>query len=89
MFFNFGNFGNILDCELDIYIGNQLMQSQQMTAPDQMLAAQFLQMCQQVASNPQPIHLVMRRYEDAWNQIDGKMERQEYKMEFWNKQEVW
>lgn len=83
------NIGNMLDCELDIYIGNQLVQSQQMTAPDQMLAAQFMQMCQQVASDQRPIHVVMRRYEDVWNQIDGKMEQQEYKMEYWNKQEVW
>lgn len=38
----FFNIGNILDCQLDIYIGNQLVQSQQMTIPYQMLIAQFL-----------------------------------------------
>lgn len=85
----FFNIGNMLDCQLDIYIGTQLVQSQQITAPDQTLVAQFMQVCQQAASDTRPIHVVMRRYEDVWNQIDGKMERQEYKVEYWNKQEVW
>lgn len=85
----FFNFGNMLDCELDIYIGNQLVQSQQMTAPDQMLAAQFMQMCQQVASDQRPIHVVMRRWEDGYDQYEGKVKRHEYKLEYWNKQEVW
>ena len=56
----FFNIGNMLDCQLDIYIGNQLVQSQQITMPDQMLAAQFMQICKQVASDLQPIHVVMR-----------------------------
>ncbi len=85
----FFNIGNMLDCQLDIYIGNQLMQSQQITMPDQMLAAQFMQVCKQVVNDQQPIHVVMRRWEDEWNQVDGKMEQREYKLEYWNKQEVW
>lgn len=85
----FFNIGNMLDCQLDIYVGNQLVQSQQMTAPDQMLAARFLQMCQQAANNPQPIHVVMRRWEDGYDQYEGKVKRHEYKLEYWNKQEVW
>lgn len=85
MFFNM----NVTPVHLDIYIGNQLVQSQQITMPDQMLAAQFMQVCKQAASDPQPIHVVMRRWEDEWNQVDGKMEQREYKLEYWNKQEVW
>lgn len=85
----FFNIGNMLDCQFDIYIGNQLMQSQQMTMPDQMLAAQFMQVCKQVANDPQPIHVVMRRWEDGYDQYDGKVKRHEYKLEYWNKQEVW
>ena len=85
MFFNM----NITPVQLDIYIGNQLMQSQQIAMPDQMLAAQFMQVCKQAANDPQPIHVVMRRWEDGWNQVDGKMERREYKLEYWNRQEVW
>ena len=85
MFFNM----NITPVWLDIYIGNQLVQQQQMTMPDQMLAAQFMQMCKQVANDQQPIHVVMRRYDDVWNQAGGKMEQRECKLEYWNKQEVW
>lgn len=85
----FFNIGNMLDCQLDIYIGNQLVQSQQITMPDQMLIAQFMQVCKQVASDPQPIHVVMRRWEDGYNQYEGKVKRYEYKLEYWNKQEVW
>ena len=85
----FFNIGNMLDCQLDIYIGNQLMQSQQITMPDQMLATQFMQICQQVASDTRPIHVVMRRWEDGYDQYEGNIKRHEYKLEYWNKQEVW
>lgn len=80
---------NVMTVQLGIYVGNQLVQSQQMTMPDQMLAAQFMQLCKQVANDQQPIHVVMRRWEDVWNQFDGQVEQREYKLEYWNKQEVW
>lgn len=85
----FFNIVNMLDCQLDVYVGNQLVQSQQIAMPDQMLAAQFIQICKQVASDPQPIHVVMRRLEDVYDQYGGKTKRHEYKLEYWNKQEVW
>lgn len=85
----FFNIGNMLGCQLDIYVGNQLVQSQQIAIPDQMLAAQFIQICKQVANDPQPIHVVMRRWEDEYDKYDGKTKRHEYKLEYWNKQEVW
>ena len=85
----FFNIDNMFDCQLDIYIGNQLVQSQQITMPAQMLADIFTQMCQQVASDTRPIHVVMRRWEDGYNQYEGKTKRHEYKLEYGNKQEVW
>ena len=85
----FFNIDNMFDCQLDIYIGNQLVQSQQMTMPAQMLSVRFMQMCQQVANDARPIHVVMRRWEDVYDQYDGKTRRHEYKLEYWNKQEVW
>ena len=85
----FFNIDNMFDCQLDIYIGNQLVQSQQITMPDQMLATQFMQICQQVDNNPQPIHVVMRRWEDGYDQYKNQTQRHEYKLEYWNKQEVW
>lgn len=85
----FFNIGNMLDCQLDIYVGNQLVQSQQMTAPEQMLITQFMQVCKQVSNNPQPIHLVMWRHEYGYDQYEGRVKQNEYKLEYWNKQEVW
>ena len=85
----FFNIGNMLDCQLDVYVGNQLVQSQQIAMPDQMLAAQFIQICKQVANDHQPIHVVMRRWEDGYDQYENKTKRYEYKLEYWNKQEVW
>ena len=85
----FFNIGNMFDCQLDIYIGNQLVQSQQITMSDQMLADFFMQICQQVASDTRPIHVVVRLWEDGYNQYEGNIKRHEYKLEYWNKQEVW
>ena len=85
----FFNIGNMFDCQLDIYIGNQLVQSQQITMSDQMLAVRFMQICQQVASDARPIHVVMRRWEDWYDQYEGNIKQHEYKLEYWNKQEVW
>ena len=85
----FFNIDNMFDCQLDIYVGNQLVQSQQMTMPDKMLAVRFMQICQQVANDTRPIHVVMRRWEDWHDQYEGKTQRHEYKLEYWNKQEVW
>ena len=85
----FFNIGNMLDCQLDIYIGNQLVQSQQITMPDQMLIGQFTQICKEVASDTRPIHVVMQRWEDGYDQYEGKSKRHEYKLEYWNQQEVW
>lgn len=85
----FFNIGNMLDCQLDVYIGNHLVQSQQIAMPDQMLAAQFMQICQQVADDARLIHVVMRRCEDGYGQYEGNIKRHEYKLEYWNKQEVW
>lgn len=85
----FFNIGNMFDCQLDIYVGNKLVQSQQITMPAQMLATQFMQICQQVASDTRPVHVVMRRWEDGYDQYKGNIKRHEYKLEYWNKQEVW
>ena len=85
----FFNIGNMFDCQLDIYIGNQLVQSQRITMPDQMLIGQFTQICKEVASDTRPIHVVMRRWEDGHDQYENKTKRHEYKLEYWNKQEVW
>ena len=83
MFFNFG-FSEPLTVTLEQYIGNALIQSQQLSAPPEILQAQFIQLVQQVASQSQPMKIRMVRYEDVWSQIDQEWKRLELDVTFQN-----
>ena len=83
MFFNFG-FSEPMTVTLEQYIGNALVHSQQLSAPPEILQAQFMQLVQQVASQSQPMKIRMVRWEDAWNQFDGEWERLELDIVFQN-----
>lgn len=81
MFFNFG-LSEPLTVTLEQYIGNALVQSQQLSAPPEFLQAQFLQLVQQVESQSQPMKLRMVRWEDVWSQIDNEWKKSELSVEF-------
>ena len=83
MFFNFG-LSEPLTVTLEQYIGNALVQSQQLSAPPEILQAQFIQLVQQVASQSQPMKIRMVRQEDVWNQIDQEWKKLELDIEFKN-----
>lgn len=83
MFFNFG-FSESLTVTLEQYVGNALVQSQQLSAPPEILQAQFVQLVQQVARQSQPMKIRMVRYENIWNQIDQEWKRLELDMVFQN-----
>lgn len=83
MFFNFG-FSEPIAVTLEQYIGNALVQSQQLSAPPEILQAQFMQLVQQVASQSQPMKIRMVRWEDVWNQFDNEWKKLEYSVEFQN-----
>lgn len=83
MFFNFG-FSEPLTVTLEQYIGNALVHSQQLSAPPEILQAQFMQLVQQVASQSQPIKIRMVRYEDIWSQFDKEWKKLELDVEFKN-----
>ena len=83
MFFNFG-FSEPLTVTFEQYIGNALVHSQQLSAPPEILQAQFLQLVQQVASQSQPMKLRMIRWEDVWSQIDNEWKKLELSVEFKN-----
>lgn len=80
---------DFLEVELRISVGNQVVQSQRLSGPDQMLAMQFLQICQQAAQQREPYKVEMIRYEPTYDQFEGKIVDREYKMTYWNKQETW
>ena len=83
MFFNFG-FSEPLTVTIEQYIGNTLVHSQQLSAPPEILQAQFMQLVQQVASQSQPMKIRMVRWEDIWNQIDQEWKKLELDVVFQN-----
>lgn len=83
MFFNFG-FSEPTTVTIEQYIGNALVQSQQLSAPPEFLQAQFLQLVRQIASQSQPMKLRMVKWEDVWSQIDGEWKKLELDVVFQN-----
>ena len=83
MFFNFG-FSEPMTVTLEQYIGNALVHSQQLSAPPEILQAQFMQLVEQVASQSQPMKIRMVRWEDVWSQIDQEWKRLELDIVFQN-----
>ena len=83
MFFNFG-FSESVKVLLEQYIGNACVSRQQLSAPSEILQAQFLQLVQQVANQSQPMKIRMVRYEDVWSQFDNEWKRLELDVVFQN-----
>lgn len=74
MFFNFG-FSEPMEVLLEQYIGNACVSRQQLSAPPEILQAQFIQLVQQVASQSQPMKIRIVRYEDVWSEIDQEWKK--------------
>lgn len=83
MFFNFG-FSEPLTVTLEQYIGNALIQSQQLSAPPEFLQAQFMKLVEQVVSQSQPMKIRMVRHKDVWNQFDKEWMKLELDVIFQN-----
>lgn len=89
MFIRMTGMDDFLEVELNIYVGNQIVQSQRLSGPDQMLAMQFLQLCQQAAQQSDPYKIEMVRTEPTYDQFEDRIVNQKYTMTYWNKQETW
>ena len=83
MFFNFG-FSEQMEVLLEQYIGNACVSRQQLSAPPEILQAQFIQLVQQVASQSQPMKIRMVRWEDVWDKFESKWKKLELDIEFKN-----
>ena len=83
MFFNFG-FSEQMEVLLEQYIGNACVSRQQLSAPPEILQAQFIQLVQQVANQSQPMKIRMVRWEDVWDKFESKWKKLELDMEFKN-----
>lgn len=83
MFINFG-LSEPMEVLLEQYIGKACVSRQQLSAPPEILQAQFMQLVQQVVSQSQPMKIRMVRYEDVWSQIDQEWKRLELDLAFQN-----
>lgn len=83
MYFNFG-LSEPMEVLLEQYIGNACVSRQKLSAPPEILQAQFLQLIQQVARQSQPMKIRMVRWENIWNQFDNEWKKLEYSVEFQN-----
>lgn len=63
---------------IEIYIGNQLIQSQQMTAPRPFLEMQFLRLVQETQQQSQPMKVIMKRKEIIWDNFEQIQKEVEY-----------
>lgn len=83
MFFNFG-FSEPLTVIIEQYIGNALVQSQQLSAPPEILQAQFEGLIQQLVQQSQPMKIKIIRYDEIWNEFEQKRKRIENSIEVKN-----
>ena len=83
MFINFG-LSESTEVLFEQYIGNACVSRQQLSAPPEVLQAQFMQLVQQVASQSQPMKIRMVRWEDVWDKFDGEWKRLELDVVFQN-----
>lgn len=83
MFINFG-LSEPMDVILEQYIGNACVSRQQISAPPEVLQAQFIQLVQQVAKQSQPMKIRMVRWEEVWDKFEGKWKKLELDIKFKN-----
>lgn len=77
----------LFDVTFTIYVGNQPIQKMQMRSIRPFLEAQFMSIVQQIASQKQPMKVVMSREEVIWDQFEQKHKVLPYTVEFQNYQE--
>ena len=83
MFFNFG-FQEPMSVTLEQYIGNALVHSQQLSAPPEILKAQFEGLIQQLAQQSQPMKIKVVRYDEIWDEFEQKRKKIENSIEVKN-----
>lgn len=71
-------FGLSYTVVIEIYIGNQLVQSQQMTVPRPFLEMQFLRLIQEIQQQSQPMKVIMKRKEIIWDNFEQIQKEVEY-----------
>ena len=83
MFFNF-SFSEPIEVLLEQYIGNACVSRQQLSAPTEILQAQFMQFVHQIVSQSQPMKIRMFRCENVWSRVDREWKKLELDVVFQN-----
>lgn len=71
-------FGLSYTVVIEIYIGDQLVQSQQMTTPRPFLEMQFLRLIQEIQQQSQLMKVIMKRKEIIWDNFEQIQKEVEY-----------
>ena len=82
MFFNFDY--ELTDAMVEQYIGNELVNSQRVQGPIQLLQMQFMQLVQQIARQKQPMKVKLIIPYQVWSQYDKEMKILNNYIEFQN-----
>lgn len=72
------------DVMFTVYLGEQPIRQWQMVAPQEFIIMKFLQTVQQIASQSQPMKVVVSRDEVIWDQFEQKQKVIPCTMEFQN-----
>lgn len=72
------------DVMFTVYLGEQPIRQWQMVAPQEFIIMKFLQTVQQIASQNQPMKVVVSRDEVIWDQFEQKQKIIPCTMEFQN-----
>lgn len=68
--FNMGM--DIYNVILEVYIGEQLVNKQQMQAPKEMLMINFIQLAEQIGNDSRPMKVRMARQESIWDRFEQR-----------------
>lgn len=77
----------IFNVTFTIYLGNRPIRRWTLEAPRPFIEMQFIQTVQEIASQIQPMKVVVSREEIIWDQFEQKQKVIPYTMEFQNYQE--
>ena len=68
----------------EVWLGEQLIERQQVQAPEEMLKLMFMNYVQELACHKEPMHLRMSGTVKIWDQLEGKFKVLPKSIDYWN-----
>lgn len=82
--FSFNMGLDIYNVILEVYIGNQLVNKQQMQAPKEILMMNYIKLAEQIGNDSRPMKVKMIRQESIWDNFAKKEKSLTCEIEFRN-----